>query len=409
MSLLIDALKQAEARRESAPSADAGVTAADPELRLEPLETGKTTATTESAETRRSAQERDAAMRAAAHDMFRAKSGPPRSTTFVALVAAAVVLLCMGGVYVWWMLQPHGGLEPGPALAATANTPRPLVQSAPLSTPAAALEADAPASAPIEFAALATQSAPMPATSTRVLSATPRQATLNASPTGRRVQVATRDDEAGPSFEVRRGAARPLPSNGETPIVRAYKAYQIGNYPQARALYQDVLRTDTHNADALLALGLIALRDGQNDIAARYLRDAAAIDPKNATAQSQLALLQADADPVGAESRLRTLLAGQPDSASAQFALGSVLARQTRWNEAQQAFFQAYTLDSGNPDILYNLAVSLDQLRQPALARDYYERANQAAQQRPASFDTIRAMQRAMALSATSAAPAANR
>jgi Tfp pilus assembly protein PilF len=412
VSLLIDALKQAEAaRRENAQPAEEATSSAGADLRLEPIETAKNpspSGATE-ADAKRTAHERDAAMRAAAHDMFRAKSAPPRSMTILVLLSAVVLLACAGGAYVWWASQPHGGLEPGPALAASSRIEKPLAQSSPLAAVAITQTADS-ASTPLPADAPSPPPAPQSPAMAKTAPEEPRQAAFTVSSRGRRVQMpASPAEEEVPALQVRRGSARAAQSPEDAPIARAYAAYQAEDYVQARALYQNVLRTDSHNADALLALGLIAQHDGQNDIAARYLREALTVDPKNATAQSQLALLQADADPVSAESRLRTLLAGQPDSASGQFALGSILARQGRWNEAQQAFFQAYTLDSENPDILYNLAVSLDQLRQPALAREYYERANQAAQRRPASFDPIRAMQRATALSATSAAPAANR
>ena len=52
-----------------------------------------------------------------------------------------------------------------------------------------------------------------------------------------------------------------------------------------------------------------------------------------------------------------------------------------------------------NPDYAYNLAVSLDQLRQPKLALDYYRRALALAQTRAASFDQALARIRVQALS----------
>ena len=50
-----------------------------------------------------------------------------------------------------------------------------------------------------------------------------------------------------------------------------------------------------------------------------------------------------------------------------------------RWTEAQQAFFEAFRIDPVNPDYLFNLAVSLDQLRQTRLALDYYRKAESVA------------------------------
>ena len=48
--------------------------------------------------------------------------------------------------------------------------------------------------------------------------------------------------------------------------------------------------------------------------------------------------------------------------------LGNQLAQQGRWSEAQQEYFKAFASEPDNADFAYNLAVSLDHLRQPKLA-----------------------------------------
>jgi tetratricopeptide (TPR) repeat protein len=181
-------------------------------------------------------------------------------------------------------------------------------------------------------------------------------------------------------------------------IQSAYAAFQEGNYSLARQRYQDVLRQDPRNVDAMNALGLIAWRSGEPDVAERMFRAAVNADPKDATANSQLALLYSESDPSGTEARLRNLIASQPNAAPAYYALGNLLSRQQRWNEAQQALFQAYTLDSDNPDVLFNLAVSLEHLNQASVARQFYDRALQAAARRPADFDRNVARSRVQAL-----------
>ena len=56
--------------------------------------------------------------------------------------------------------------------------------------------------------------------------------------------------------------------------------------------------------------------------------------------------------------------------------------------EAQQAYFEAYRLESENADYLYNLAVSLDHLKQPKLALEYYLKAQAAQPKSGGQFDT---------------------
>ena len=98
------------------------------------------------------------------------------------------------------------------------------------------------------------------------------------------------------------------------------------------------------------------------------------------------------------ESRLRTLIAAQPSAPALHFALGNVYAGESRWNEAQQAYFNAYSLEPANPDYRFNLAISLDRLGQHALAKRFYLEASELAHDKPAAFDPAAALARAKAL-----------
>ena len=118
-------------------------------------------------------------------------------------------------------------------------------------------------------------------------------------------------------------------------------------------------------------------------------------NPSDAAAQAAtLSGTAAEADPQTAESRLKTLLSSQPDSAPLNFALGNLYSRQSRWPEAQQVYFNAVAADGDNPDYLFNLAVSLDHLRQNRLAAQHYRLALEAAAKRPAAFDRSKVEQR---------------
>ena len=91
---------------------------------------------------------------------------------------------------------------------------------------------------------------------------------------------------------------------------------------------------------------------------------------------------------------MKSLLAVDPGAHVLNFTLGNQLARQERWAEAQQQYFKAFAADPENADFAYNLAVSLDHLRQPKLALQYYERALALAAMRGANFDTVAARSR---------------
>jgi tetratricopeptide (TPR) repeat protein len=174
-----------------------------------------------------------------------------------------------------------------------------------------------------------------------------------------------------------------------TVLEHAYEALQSGRNEEAQGGYDQVLRADGKNTDALLGLATLAARQGQVDTAHGYYLRALEADPSDATARAGVLSTgrQSDDD---VETHLKTALARQPDSPSLLFALGNLYARQQRWSEAQQTYFQAYTGESDNPDIIFNLAVSLDHLRQNRLAAQYYRMALDASDSRTAAFDRNR-------------------
>ena len=114
---------------------------------------------------------------------------------------------------------------------------------------------------------------------------------------------------------------------------------------------------------------------------------------------ASLITLRGQLDPVASESRLKTLIATQPESALLHFSLGNQYAQQSRWTEAQSAYFKAYSVDPENADYAFNLAVSLDQLHQGKLALEYYQRALALTEKRAASFTPAQARLRVQELS----------
>jgi tetratricopeptide (TPR) repeat protein len=178
------------------------------------------------------------------------------------------------------------------------------------------------------------------------------------------------------------------------PSSPAYAALQAGQLDQAKRLYGDVLGTEPKNADALLGLAAISVREGNSDEATRRYLQLLELEPRNALAQSGLIALLGRADPVAAESRLKQLIAREP-SAHLYFTLGNLYADQSQWAAAQHAYFQAHHLEPANPDYAYNLAVGLEHVSQPKLALGFYQRAMQAAAVRGrANFNLAQAQER---------------
>jgi tetratricopeptide (TPR) repeat protein len=373
MSLLIDALRKAEQERDRSADQSGDLDA----LSLEPMSPPQDLAPREA--------DPDQASRDAAANLFSVKqtsTGPGRLAWFaLAGITAGITL----AAYVWWQMQPSGlSATAPPSGSSIVATTRPVPAQPPqdnaTSAPAgpAAFVPDEPVVPP-----------PPPADTLRTRRGTLEDPVASATP------APTREAVREPRV------IRTAPRQAKIPemLARAYAAYSTGRFGEAAAAYRMHLQSDPNSSDALNGMGAIALESGRPEEAAAWFRRSIEANPDDPVAQAGLASAVPSA-PVEDESRLRSLLSRAPDSPEAAFALGNALARQQRWAEAQQAYFSAHTGDPGNPDFLFNLAVSLDQLGQPALAQDFYRKALSAATARPAVFDPAPVRTRLAALEA---------
>jgi tetratricopeptide (TPR) repeat protein len=212
---------------------------------------------------------------------------------------------------------------------------------------------------------------------------------------------------AMPSAEAPRAAAPALPTIKVTRVEpqvdpgveRGWRALQAGDLALAKDEYSRVLAANPLDRDALLGLATIDVRTQDYQSAeGRYLR-VLELAPRDAYAQAGLIALRGQTDPMLSESRLKNLLAAQPDAPFLNFTLGNQYAVQGRWQDAQAAYFKAFSADPEHPDYAYNLAVSLDQLHQPKLALEYYQRALGLARNRAAGFNSAQAETRVRELS----------
>jgi Tfp pilus assembly protein PilF len=185
-----------------------------------------------------------------------------------------------------------------------------------------------------------------------------------------------------PAIQIRQSAAT---SQLNPTLGKAYQSFLSGDTGTAQQLYHKVLQQEPNNRDALLGMAAIALKHNQAGQAAAYYGKLLELDPADPEALAGLIGLQGQSDPAQSESRLKKVLMQNPQAGAAHFALGNLYTQQSRWAEAQQSYFRAYSSAPGNADYAFNLAVSLDHLNQGKLALDYYQRA--LAQPGPANFD----------------------
>ena len=405
MSLLLDALRRAEQEKLARQQADASNDAA-PQAGVEPpaREVARTPPGLELQPMGPAATgmpRSEEAMQA--HMVFQAKGGPEtrrgRGMLWITLALIAVVV-GSAGAYVWYQLRV---LAPGVIPVATRRPPPPPLQPmASGSPPPAPSRAPGDASRPdpgfvrVEPPPLPgpTAAFSLPSTSTPranpIVSAAPP-------PAPRPARVEPVDAEAaqpraaveapvaarqGPRFTPSVEAPR-VPAD----VTNGWRALREGDIGQARRSYDAALARDPLSVDAHLGMATVEAQAGNRTLAGAHYRRVLELDSRNATALAGLAAMADGASPEAVESQLREDVARFPESAALQFALGSHYVGRGRWGEAQAAFFEAYRLDPANPDILYNLAVSLDHIGQSRLAADFYRRAVEASAGRPTQFD----------------------
>ncbi len=326
--------------------------------------------------------------RAAIRNAFAAKTeqAPSRKSLWITLGALGVGAIGIG-IYVWTQLQ---GMSQGsmaasnvqPSLQSGAESPRPLPTTLPPPQ-----YPSAPPAVPVL--------APNPASTVTLAEETPRARNANAFPVERQespryaASADGRQDFASSPVRLTRTSPEP-----DTNLQRGYTHLQGNSLAQARQDYEQALRNDPNNVDTLLGLAAIAQRMGRPADADGFRQRALNADPRDPAAQAAVLGSSNSSNPSDTESRLKTMLAAQPESAPLNFALGNLYAKQSRWNEAQQVYFNAVAGDTENPDYLFNLAVSLDQMRQPKLAAQHYRLALDAAERRPAAFDRERLLKR---------------
>jgi tetratricopeptide (TPR) repeat protein len=337
--------------------------------------------------------------RAAARNVFEAKfkEPNPRMPFYVTMGTLGVAAI---GTAIYFYIQ----LQPPPPLV-NANPPRPagekpveVAQAKPAAGPAAPAAPAQPALPGLPAAPAA------PAAAAPAAAAPPPPKAAAPAP---KPPAATRPRPDKP--EAPRAAAlvkpeRPVTVSRAPPQVHpgvstGYTAYQAGDLAAARNAYQQALREDPANRDALLGMAAVEMRGQRYELAEGYYQRLLHADPRDPHAQAgMLALRGAQIDPVQGETRVKTLLASDPESAVLHFALGNQYAQQARWAEAQQSYFKAHAADPENPDFAFNLAVALDQLHQRGLALEYYRRALALAEKRAPGFSPDAARARAQQL-----------
>lgn len=305
-------------------------------------------------------------------------------------VLAGIAVIAFG-VYVYLQIMNPGlfitHAPPAPRPPQAQTPPPPPQQPQPITTEALV--------APAKPGAPAAPGAPVAPGATTATAATPAAE----APAAPRPAAAAPARAEAPRDGIKVSAGTPEPQL-DPRLSEGYAALQSGKLDAARQIYGDALRSDPKNIQALLGSGAVAMQQNNADEASRMYFRVLDLEPRNAYAQAGIVALMGRADPAAAEAKLKQLIAREP-LASLHFTLGNLYGDQSRWAEAQQAYFQAHHLEPGNPDYAYNLAVGLEHVGQSKLAAGYYRRAVELAQARGrAGFNLNQAQDRIRQLAA---------
>jgi Flp pilus assembly protein TadD len=260
----------------------------------------------------------------------------------------------------------------------------PAVTSEPAATGAAAPPTSvAPSAAQTASVAAKYTTGPAPAESSGVAARTGEIRPSSMRPT---VTRSAATHSSAPTLSVTRTEG---PSSIDRHVELGYRALAAGNVATAQNEYVAALELDPNNVDAMLGMATVAARDGRSKAAAAAYANVLKLEPGNPDATAAMAMLGSNGSAGESnESRLKILIAGDDGGRpSLHAALGGVYAADARWTEAAQEYFVALGKDPGNPDLAFNVAASLDQNRNPAVALTFYGQALAFARQRPTQID----------------------
>jgi Tfp pilus assembly protein PilF len=130
---------------------------------------------------------------------------------------------------------------------------------------------------------------------------------------------------------------------------------------EAEQIYRQVIAAAPRHADALHALGALALQAGRPAVAEGLIAQAIALRPAAEFQLSRAHALLALRRPEEAAEAVRLVLRGRPQSADAHQVLGHALSDSGHPSAALEAYRTALRLKPGLPDIRNNLGMVLRQ------------------------------------------------
>ena len=171
-------------------------------------------------------------------------------------------------------------------------------------------------------------------------------------------------------------------------LQNAWRLHQAGNLNEAARLYQDVLRANPRNFNALQLLGFVHFQRGEFADAERIMEKAIRINPSSVDAlYNRGCALQALDRQKEALQCFGKALTVKPDFVPAHVNRGNVLSRLQRYDEALVSYDKALALQPDSAEALLNRGNALLELKRPQDALLSYDRALAREPQDPTAWN----------------------
>lgn len=159
-------------------------------------------------------------------------------------------------------------------------------------------------------------------------------------------------------------------------LADALRHHRAGRFIDAERIYRQILALDSHHADSVHLLGMIAHQAGRHDIAAEMIRRAIGMNGKAAWYRSNLGkVLQAQDKLDEAATCYERALALDPNCAEAHSNLGTILHGQGKLEEAEAHHRCSVAVNSELAESHYNLGNTLQSQGRLDEAVACYDRA----------------------------------
>jgi Flp pilus assembly protein TadD len=174
----------------------------------------------------------------------------------------------------------------------------------------------------------------------------------------------------------RQGAASELHQTVNNYRKAAEKAFTAGRYKASEEVLRLILEEHPMHSPTLNSLGVVMLRQDQNEEAAQVFRDAVMMNAANPFAHRMLGFaLYRMNNLAEAETELRAAIDLNPADANAHVLLGNLAFRLGRASEAENHFKAAIAADPTLSEPYYNLAFLAAGNGHKQEARTFYQTA----------------------------------